>query len=103
MIPANSHLPDGEIPTLAFPKAEFAKRGAEVSAAFETARAGDVFAALYANGRCVGESIGVGTAVADRALAAGAVAAGISGDIKRKNALEEYDYLFKECLYSVKN
>lgn len=73
------HLPDGEIPTLAFPKAEFAKRGAEVSAAFETARAGDVFSALYANGRCVGESIGVGTAVADRALGAGAAAAGISG------------------------
>ncbi|HJJ94520.1 MAG TPA: hypothetical protein O0W83_02240, partial [Methanocorpusculum sp.] len=40
---------------------------------------GDVFSAIYENGRCVGESIGTGTITADKALAAKASAAGISG------------------------
>ena len=73
------HLPDGEIPTLAFPKDKFKARSKEVEAAFEKAMSGDVFSAIYENGRCVGDSIGTGTKTADKALSAGALAAGISG------------------------
>ena len=96
------HLPDGEIPTLAFPKDEFAKHQAEVSAAFKRALEGDVFAALYENGRCVGESIGIGTVTADKALAAGASAAGISGTgpatgiLVRKEKLADFLDIFEE-------
>ena len=73
------HLPDGEIPTLAFPKDKFKARSKEVEATFNKAIAGDVLSAIYENGRCVGESIGIGTVTADKALAANASAAGISG------------------------
>ncbi|HJJ71391.1 MAG TPA: shikimate kinase [Methanocorpusculum sp.] len=73
------HIPDGEIPTLAFPKDKFKARSKEIEAAFEKSVSGDVFSAIYENGRCVGESIGIGTVTADKALAAKASAAGISG------------------------
>ncbi len=96
------HLPEEEIPTLAFPKEEFEKRRADVSTAFQKALDGDVFSALYENGRCVGESIGVGTKIADRALAAGASAAGISGTgpacgiLVRKEQLSSFLDMFEE-------
>ena len=100
------HVPDGEIPTLAFPKAEFISRAAEVSAAFDAARAGDVFSAIYENGRCVGETIGIGTITADRALQAGASAAGISGTgpasgilVKKENLASFLDmFAEKNCI-----
>ncbi len=73
------HLPNGTIPSLAFPKDKFIERKADIEVAFSKAFEGDIFSAMYENGRCVGDAIGIGTKIADRALQTGAKAAGISG------------------------
>lgn len=67
------------VPTGTFPRDRFVQRKEQVQAAFAEALDGRVFDAMYANGRLAGEALGVGTETADRALACGAAAAGLSG------------------------
>lgn len=51
----------------------------EMQRIFQTAESGDIFSAMYENGRIVGSVSGIGTEIADAAIRAGAVTAGISG------------------------
>lgn len=73
------HLPAFQIRKSAFPKEKIREMAAEVTDAYNRALAGDVFGAMYENGRCTSEALGIAPEIADWALACGAAAAGLSG------------------------
>lgn len=73
------HLPAFQIRKSAFPKEKMWEMAAEVTNAYNRALAGDVFGAMYENGRCTCAALGITPEIADRALACGAAAAGLSG------------------------
>ncbi len=73
------HLPRFQVRKTAFPKERMREMAHEVEQAYKAALAGDVGSAMYANGSCTCRALGITPAVADRALACGATAAGLSG------------------------
>ena len=73
------HIPPFQIRKSAFPSEKMQKMRDMVSAAYDMAVEGDVFSAMYVNGRCTCEAIGITPETADRALSCGAAAAGLSG------------------------
>ena len=73
------HIPSYQIRKSAFPKERMREMSDLVSAAYQMAIEGDVFSAMYVNGKCTCEAIGIRPEIADKALSCGAVAAGLSG------------------------
>ncbi len=73
------HIPSFQIRKSAFPMEKMREIRDMVSAAYDMAIEGDVFSAMYVNGRCTCEAIGIKPDIADKALSCGAVAAGLSG------------------------
>ncbi len=73
------HIPSFQIRKSAFPMEKMREMRDMVSAAYEMAIEGDVFSAMYVNGRCTCEAIGITPEIADKALSCGAKAAGLSG------------------------
>lgn len=76
------HLPPYQIRKPAFPRERMREMRDLVLAAYELAANGtedDVFSAMYANGRCTCDALGISPEVADHALSCGAAAAGLSG------------------------
>ncbi|MDO9522706.1 MAG: shikimate kinase [Methanocorpusculum sp.] len=73
------HIPPFQIRKSAFPSEKMREMCEMVSAAYDMAVEGDVFSAMYVNGRCTCEAIGITPEIADKALSCGAVAAGLSG------------------------
>ncbi len=73
------HIPSFQIRKSAFPMEKMRDMRDMVSAAYEMAIEGDVFSAMYVNGRCTCEAIGITPEIADKALSCGAAAAGLSG------------------------
>ena len=87
------HLPEYQVRKSAFPKDRMREMASEVSAAYDRALAGDVFSAMYLNGACTCRALGIEPEVADRALACGAAAAGLSGTGPATGILVEADRL----------
>ena len=87
------HLPEYQVRKSAFPKYRMREMASEVSAAYDRALAGDVFSAMYLNGACTCRALGIEPEVADRALACGAAAAGLSGTGPATGILVETDRL----------
>jgi shikimate kinase len=73
------HIPSFQIRKSAFPMEKMRDMRDMVSAAYDMAIEGDVFSAMYVNGRCTCEAIGITSEIADKALSCGAAAAGLSG------------------------
>lgn len=73
------HIPPFQIRKSAFPKEKMQEMRDMVSAAYDLAVEGDIFSAMYVNGKCTGEAIGITPEIADKALSCGAAAAGLSG------------------------
>lgn len=73
------HIPQFQIRKSAFPKEKVQGMRDMISAAYDLAVEGDIFSAMYVNGRCTSEAIGITQKIADKALSCGAVAAGLSG------------------------
>ena len=73
------HLPEVQIRKSTFPTGRMQELAPEIFAAYNRARGGDVFGAMYANGSCTSRAIGITPAVVDRAIACGALTAGLSG------------------------
>ncbi|MEA5037045.1 Homoserine kinase [bioreactor metagenome] len=73
------HIPPFQIRKTAFPSEKMREMRDMVSAAYDMAVEGDIFSAMYVNGRCTSEAIGMTPEIADKALSCGAAAAGLSG------------------------
>jgi len=73
------HIPSFQIRKSAFPMEKMREMRDMVSAAYDLAIEGDVFSAMYVNGRCTCEAIGITPEISDKALSCGAAAAGLSG------------------------
>ncbi|ABN07812.1 shikimate kinase [Methanocorpusculum labreanum Z] len=73
------HIPPFQIRKTTFPSEKMREMREMVAAAYDLAVEGDVFSAMYVNGRCTCEAIGITPETADRALSCGAAAAGLSG------------------------
>lgn len=87
------HLPEFQIRKFAFPKEKMRKMAGEVSTAYDRARAGYVFDAMCANGAYTCQALGIEPETADRAIACGAAAAGLSGTGPATGILVETDRL----------
>ena len=73
------HIPPFQIRKSAFPKEKMRELRGLISAAYDLAVEGDVFSAMYVNGKCTCEALGITPDIADKALSSGASAAGLSG------------------------
>ena len=73
------HIPPFQIRKSAFPKEKMREFRELISAAYDLAVEGDVFSAMYVNGKCTCEALGITPDIADKALSSGASAAGLSG------------------------
>ena len=73
------HIPSYQVRKTAFPKERMRAMSNLVSTAYQAAIDGDVFSAMYANGKCTCEALGITPEIAERALSCGAAAAGLSG------------------------
>ncbi len=73
------HLPSYQIRKPSFPKERMREMRDLVTAAYDLAVEGDVFSAMYANGKCTCDALGISPEIADHALSCGAAAAGLSG------------------------
>jgi len=72
-------IPDYTIPTCSFPRDKFLLTSDKSKEIFLKAMNGDVFTAMYENGKLVADALEASTKIQDDALLHGAVAAGISG------------------------
>ncbi|MDO5843549.1 MAG: shikimate kinase [Methanocorpusculum sp.] len=78
-ISAVIHLPKYITPKSVFPSDKLREKKSEVEKIYLHALDGDVFKAMYDNGKCTCEALGISTKTADFALSCGAKAAGLSG------------------------
>ena len=87
------HIPPYQVRKSAFPKEKMRELSGLISAAYDLAVEGDVFSAMYVNGKCTCEALGITPDIADKALCSGAVAAGLSGTGPATGILVPTDWL----------